>query len=210
MNSPFIEPDAVFQALLAKPGRSERRKALENIHRICSQRHRSGEVDFTISMVGKLCEEAGIIKGRALYNKQSADYRTLICAWSVFSSKGQSASAGSKASRLAAERDELKVQVELAKVHNELHKLESEHRLAEATAPAKAPRGRPLKHVDAWRLSDKDRQALKASISADFLAGQGWRRGPNGGILDAAGATIYDEAYVQAIKKVLANEEKAA
>jgi len=104
----------------------------------------------------------------------------------------------------------LKVQVELAKVQNELHKLESEHRLAAATVPAKAPRGRPLKHVDAWVLSDKNKQALKASISDDFLEARGWRRGPNGGILDAAGSTIYDEAYVQAIKKVLANEEKAA
>jgi len=58
--------------------------------------------------------------------------------------------------------------------------------------------------------SARTKQALKASISADFLKAQGWRRGPNGGILDAAGSTIYDETYVQAIKKVLANEEKAA
>ena len=74
-------PDDVLAALLAKGGRSQRQRNLTAVHEICRRQHQSGSRDFSIPAVGKLCEAEGILKARALYNAQSADYRDLIEAW---------------------------------------------------------------------------------------------------------------------------------
>ncbi|WP_425219000.1 gamma-mobile-trio protein GmtX [Ralstonia solanacearum] len=73
-----IHPDAVLESLLAKGGRSHRRANLARMHELCRRQHEAGGRDFSLPSVGRLAEAEGIMKGRALYNTQSADYRELI------------------------------------------------------------------------------------------------------------------------------------
>jgi hypothetical protein len=79
-----IHPEAVLESLLAKGGRANRRANLMKMHELCRKQHESGSRDFSLPAIGRLAETEGIIKGRALYNAQSADYRTLIEAWAAY------------------------------------------------------------------------------------------------------------------------------
>jgi hypothetical protein len=80
-----IHPNAVLESLLAKGGRSNRRANLVKMHDLCRRQHEAGSRDFALPTVGRLAEAEGIMKGRALYNAQSADYKALIEAWAAYS-----------------------------------------------------------------------------------------------------------------------------
>ena len=84
-----VHPDAVFDALLAKGVRSNRRANLERVHDLCRARHEAGERDFSVAAISKLVEAEGILKGRGLYNAAAADYRKLIEAWAAYSGPPQ-------------------------------------------------------------------------------------------------------------------------
>lgn len=70
-----IHPDAVLASLLDKGGRSNRRANLAKMHELCHQQHAAVSRDFSLPTIGRLAEAEGILKGRALYNAQFADYR---------------------------------------------------------------------------------------------------------------------------------------
>src|SRR3546814_8352051 len=80
----YIHPDAVLEALLAKGGRSNRRANLSKMHELCRKQYEINSRDFSLPAIGRLAEADAIIKGRALYNAQSADYRVLIEAWAAY------------------------------------------------------------------------------------------------------------------------------
>jgi hypothetical protein len=85
MNGPIdIHPDAVLASLLDKGGRSNRRANLGKMHELCRRRHSAGSRDFPLPAIGRLAEAEGILKGRALYNAPSADYRALVEAWAAY------------------------------------------------------------------------------------------------------------------------------
>jgi hypothetical protein len=60
-----------------------RKANLTKVHELCLKEHAKGSRDFSLSTIGRLIEADGILKGRALYNAQSAGYRALIEAWSA-------------------------------------------------------------------------------------------------------------------------------
>ena len=82
-----IDPEKVFRSLFSKPGRAGRRRALVAVHDACKSLHGANR-QISVSTVGRLCEEQGIFRARALYNKQSADSRALIDAWAIFAASG--------------------------------------------------------------------------------------------------------------------------
>ena len=79
-----IHPDAVLESLLVKGGRSHRKANLAKMHELCRKQHEAGARDFSLPAIGRLAEAEGIMKGRALYNIQSADYKALIEAWAAY------------------------------------------------------------------------------------------------------------------------------
>src|SRR6516225_7096076 len=79
-----IHPNAVLESLLAKGGRSNRLANLTNMHELCRRQHEAGSRDFSLPTIGRLAEAEGIMKGRVLYNVQSADYKALIEAWASY------------------------------------------------------------------------------------------------------------------------------
>lgn len=233
MKTTALHPDLVYTALAAKPGRSERRHALERLHAICELRYQGGNTDFSIAVIGRECEVQGFIKARALYNAASADYKTLIEAWSVFGGLREESSneqtVVDKPSRstkrvdnyvslisdpviranvlsLIEDRDSLKVRLNVATAENQVLKLELGKRVKVDATTTKRPRGRPLKHATEWALKPGDLSAITRAISPEFVKLQGWHFGMHGEVRNALGEVIYDPGYVQGIKKLLANE----
>src|ERR1700759_5529831 len=79
-----IHPEAVLESLLAKGGRLNRRANLVNMYEVCRKQYEAGSRDFSLPSIGRQAEAESIMKGHALYNAQSADYRTLIEAWAAY------------------------------------------------------------------------------------------------------------------------------
>lgn len=236
MEISIIHPDIVYNALSSKPGRSERRNALQRIHEICAKRYRNGITDFSVSAVGKECESEGILKARALYNASSADYKALINTWSQYgashsaSGGGEERTGGSEprtskrrksllsritdpairadVEGLFDERDRLRIQLSLAEAEKNALCHEVVKKTLREQTPVRSPRGRPLKNIPEWTLKPGDYTALENSILPEFVASQGWSLGPQGEIRNALGVTLYEPGYLQGMRKLLANRKK--
>jgi hypothetical protein len=213
-----IHPDVVVETLLAKGGRSNRRANLAKMHELCRQQHETGSPDFALSAIGRLAEAEGIMKGRALYNAQSADYRTLIEAWASYA--GPSAPKPLKAlasheylmriedpairsimQAIIAERDKLRAQLNVLKA-NTLATVD--RRPLGATIPA--PGAQPVTVLAmAAQLTSSEREALKKAVSAQYLEARGLQEGSHGEILNDRGRTLFDVGFARAIRKLLAN-----
>ena len=208
-----IHPAEVLTAILAKGGRSNRRANLTRLHELCRKQHEAGLREFSLSAIGRLVEAEGIMKGRALYNAQSADYRSLIESWAAYA--GPPAPRPSK--RLAsyeylmriddpairsimqtivAERDKLKAQ---------LNVLKSNAHVTVDRRPVGTAIGSQSVAVFAMaaQFTASEREALQKSISPDYLEERGLREGSHGEIVNERGRTVFEVGFARAIRKVL-------
>lgn len=212
-----INPDLVLEALLAKGGRSNRRENLAKIHELCRKQRESGSQDFSLSAIGRLVEAAGIMKGRALYNTPSADYRSLIGAWATYTGPAAPKTTKTMASHeyllriedpairsimqaIIAERDKLKAQLNLLKANTQVT---VDRRPLGATIAA-AP-GTPPVAVLALsaQLTQSEREALQKAISLDYLEERGLKEGSHGEIVNERGRAIFEVGFARAIRKIL-------
>ncbi|MGV4686768.1 gamma-mobile-trio protein GmtX [Burkholderia pseudomallei] len=210
-------PDVVLNKLLAKGARSHRRAKLTAMHEICRRHHESGARDFSLPTIGRLAEANGILKGRVLYNAQSADYRVLVGAWATF--VGQPAPQASKPlasheylmrindpairsimQAVIVERDKLKAEVNLLKANTQV----IVDRRPVGARVAGAPTSPPVVLFDnAEQLTPSEREALHKAISATHLEEQGLREGTHGEIVNDRGRTVFDIGFARAIRKIL-------
>ena len=79
--SPLVDPQAVFSVLVGRKGRADRHTTLDAIHAACGEIVASGSAVPSLTTMARELEARGILKGRALYNAQSRDYRALVSAW---------------------------------------------------------------------------------------------------------------------------------
>lgn len=212
-----IHPDAVLESLLAKGGRSHRRANLAKMHELCRKQHAAGSRDFSLSAIGRLAEAEDIMKGRALYNAQSADYRALIEAWATYAGPPAPKPVKTLASHdylmriedpairsimqaIIAERDKLKAQLNVLKAHTHVT---VDRRPLGATV-ASSPGAQPIAVLNmAPQLTPSEREALQKAVSADFLEDRGLREGSHGEILNGQGRTLFEVGFARAIRKVL-------
>lgn len=212
-----IHPDAVLEALLAKGGRSHRRANLAKMHEICRKQHEAGSRDFSLAAIGRLAEAEGIMKGRALYNAQSADYRALIEAWAAYAGpplpKPQKTLASheylmriedpavrSIMQAIIAERDTLRASINILKSKA---LITLDRRPLGATISS-APGSQPTVVLEmAAQLTPSEREALQKAVSADYLEERGLREGSHGEIVNERGRTIFEVGFTRAIRKVL-------
>ncbi|KWR90686.1 gamma-mobile-trio protein GmtX [Cupriavidus sp. IDO] len=213
-----IHPDAVLESLLAKGGRSNRRAGLAKMQELCRRQHETGSRDFSLPAIGRLAEAEGIMKGRALYNAQSADYRTLIEAWAAYAGPPAPKPPKTLASHeylmriedpairsimqaIIAERDKLKAQLNVLKANTQVT---VDRRPLGATIAA-APGTQPVTVLaPSAQLTPSEREALQNAVSADYLENQGLREGSHGEIVNARGRTVFEVGFARAIRKVLA------
>lgn len=222
MDQTDIHPDAVLGALLDKGPRSHKVANLKALHGICASQHAiktQAVRDFSLSAIGRLCEEKGLFKARVLYNAASEDYVTLIKAWAAYSGtpnikppkKEIAPPAGhaylmriedpavrSIMQSVIIERDKLKAQLALLKSKSSI--VVNQRPLGATIAPG--DEGVPVLEIGA-QLTDSERDALQQAISKTFLADQGWEIGQDGDVITTTGRTLFEPGFVTAIHKVL-------
>jgi hypothetical protein len=212
-----IHPDAVLESLLAKGGRSNRRANLTKMHELCGRQHEAGSRDFSLPAIGRQAEAEGIMKGRALYNAQSADYKALIEAWAAYAGPPAPKPPKTLASHeylmriedpairsimqaIIAERDKLKAQLNILKANA---RVTVDRRPLGATVTA-APGSQPVAVLAmAAQLTPSEREALQKAVSADYLEERDLREGTHGEIVNGRGRTVFEVGFARAIRKVL-------
>ena len=212
-----IHPDAVLESLLAKGGRSNRRANLARMQELCRKQHETGSRDFSLPAIGRLAEAEGIMKGRALYNAQSADYRALIEAWAAYAGPPAPKPSKSLASHeylmriedpairsimqaIIAERDKLKAQINVLKANTQVS---VDRRPVGAAVPAAAGTQPVTVLALAAQLTPSEREALKKAVSAEHLEERGLQEGSHGELVNPRGRTIFEVGFTRAIRKVL-------
>lgn len=212
-------PNDVLDTLLAKGGRSHRRAKLTAMHELCGRHHESGSRDFSLPTIGRLAEADGILKGRVLYNAQSADYRVLVSAWAAFVGRPVPQAKKPLASHeylmrihdpairsimqtIIGERDKLKAEVNLLKSKTQVvvDRRPVGVRVSDA---ATSLLGTMSGHHE--QLTSSEREALQKAVSADHLEKQGLREGTHGELINERGRTVFDIGFARAIRKVLGN-----
>lgn len=212
-----IHPDAVLEALLVKAARSNRRANLAKMHELCRRQHEAGSRDFTLPAIGRLVEAEGIMKGRALYNAQSADYKALIEAWAAYAGPPAPKAPKLLASHdylmriedpairsimqaIIAERDKLKAQLNVLKANTQV----TVDRRPLGASVSSAPGAQPVAVLAlSAQLTPSERDALQKAVSADYLEERGLKEGSHGEILNERGRTVFEVGFARAIRKVL-------
>lgn len=212
-----IHPDAVLESLLAKGGRSNRRDNLAKMHELCRKQHEVGSREFSLPTIGRLAEAADIMKGRALYNAPSADYRSLIEAWAAYAGPAAPKPPKTLASHeyllriddpairsimqsIIAERDKLKAQLNVLKANTQVT---VDRRPLGATI-ASSPGSQPLAVLSlSAQLTPSEREAFQKAVSAEYLEERGLKEGSHGEIVNEHGRTMFDVGFTRAIRKVL-------
>lgn len=212
-----IHPDVVLESLLAKGGRSNRRANLAKMHELCRKQYEASSRDFSLPAIGRLAEADGIIKGRALYNAQSADYRVLIEAWAAYAGPPVPKQAKMLASHeylmrigdpairsimqaIIAERDKLKAQLNVLKAHTQV----TVDRRPLGVTIASAPGVPPVAVLSlAAQLTSSEHEALLKAVSPEYLEKCGLREGSHGEIVNERGRVLFDVGFARAIRKIL-------
>ncbi|MCE0980805.1 alpha/beta hydrolase [Pseudomonas monteilii] len=214
-----IHPDAVLEALLAKGGRSNRRANLAKMQELCRRQYESSSRDFSIPAIGRLAEADNIIKGRALYNAQSADYRSLIEAWAAYAGPPIPKPSKTLASHeylmriedpairsvmqtIIAERDKLKAQLNVLKATSQV----TVDRRPLGAALVTAPGTKPIAVLSlSAQLTESELESLRKAISSEYLEERGLLEGSHGEIVNERGRVIFEVGFARAIRKVLGN-----
>ena len=214
-----IHPDAVLASLLEKGGRSNRRANLAKMNEVCRRQHAAGSRDFSLPAIGRLAEAEGILKGRALYNAPSADYRALIEAWAAYAGPAAPKPTKTLASHeylmriedpairsimqaIIAERDKLKAQLNVLKSNTQVT---VDRRPLGATVSA-APGVLPVAVLAlSAQLTPSEREALQKAVSPDYLEERGLKEGSHGEIVNGRGRTVFEVGFARAVRKLLGN-----
>lgn len=211
-----LHPDAVLASLLDKGGRSNRRANLAKMHELCRKQHAAGSRDFSLPAIGRLAEAEGILKGRALYNAPSADYRTLIEAWAAYAGPAAPKPPKTLASHeylmriddpairsimqaIIAERDKLKAQLNVLKANTQVT---VDRRPLGATVSA-SPGVQPVAVLASAQLTPSERDALQKAVSAGYLEERGLKEGSHGEIVNERGRIVFEVGFARAVRKVL-------
>ncbi|SIO52696.1 hypothetical protein SAMN05444172_2860 [Burkholderia sp. GAS332] len=200
-------PDTLLAELLAKGGRPLKLRNLQALHDICRAQHAAGSRDFSVASIGKLCEDAGLLKARGLYNAPLADYRALIEAWAIYAGpplpKPQKQLASDEyLSRI----DDPAIRALVQGVIVERNKLKAQLNTLKAQTTIVVDRRPPLTSAQSGRtstLTDSERKALEKSVSPEFLDAQGWKEVDFGEVVNTRGRTVFDPGFATAMRKIL-------
>jgi hypothetical protein len=150
---------------------------------LCRRQHEAGSRDFSLPAIGRLAEAEGIMKGRALYNAQSVDYKALIEAWAAYSGPPAPKTPKTLASHeylmriedpairsimqsIIAERDKLKAQLNVLKANAQV----TVDRRPLGSTVAAASGSQPVTVLAmAAQFTPSELEALQKAVSADFL-----------------------------------------
>lgn len=211
-----IHPDEVFRALLAGPQRNQVKRTLQGLHDLCRKHYEAGNRDFSITSVGRKAEEAGLFVAKILYNRTSKIYKDLIMAWRAYAGPPEVIPKKILASHDYLMRiDDPAIRMIMQGIISERDSLRAQINLIKGSTIGTVDL-RPLgacivSHPDAGpsvvlmaeaTLTGGEREALKASISREFLQGEGWEEGDHGEIRKGR-RVLFRPGFASAIRKIL-------
>lgn len=212
-----VHPNTVLTALLSKGPRAQVQRTLNKLHEICRKQHETGAKDFSISTIGRIAEEQGIIKGRVLYNASSRNYKELIQAWAAYIGPSAVPLPKSLASHsylmriddpairsivqaIIAERDVLRAQLNMLKAST-IGTIDM--RPIGATIVPNLRGATAILEIGA-QLTESEREALEKAISPAFLEAEDWEEGPHGEIWKKKGGrVIFLHGFASAIRRII-------
>lgn len=203
-------PDNVLEELLGKNPRPQKVKNLNAINELCARKHKTGSRDFSISTIGKLCEQQGILKARGLYNAPLADYRKLIEAWAIYAGPVLAKPEKEVAAEEYLNRiDDPAIRILVQSVIAERNKLRGQLNTLKAATKIVVDR-RPPQIGDSGSsnlkengLTPSERMALERAVSAEFYNEHGWQEVEFGEIVNSRGRTIFDPGFATGLRKLL-------
>ncbi len=101
---------------------------------------------------------------------------------------------------IIAERDKLKVQLNVLKTQTQL--TVDRRPLGATIVPTPSTYSAAVATMSE-HLTPSERNALQNAISHEFLEDQGWQEGSHGEITNAKGRTLFDVGFARAIRKIL-------
>ncbi|REE23155.1 hypothetical protein B0G71_6393 [Paraburkholderia sp. BL27I4N3] len=205
-------PDVVLKRLLDSKPRPQKLRNLQSLHEICGASYETGERDFSVAAIGKLCEKHGLLKARGLYNAPLADYRTLIAAWAAYAGPVVPKPKLQLATEDYVNRiDDPAVRMLVQKVISERNKLKAQLNTLRAATTVVIDR-RPVESLTAKTpfepangLTDSERKALLKTLSPAFLAEHGWTEMEFGEIVNSRGRTLFDPGFATGLRKLIGN-----
>jgi hypothetical protein len=219
-----IHPDEVLKTL-KEGARPQKQRNLDVVHEVCAELHRLGSRDFSLATVGRLSEQRNGVSKGALYNKASADFRTLIQAWAAHGGDAQPKFRGPRkpiaeedllhriddpALRaligvLAAERNRLRAELNTLRSHANIV---IDRRVLPGEVKA-AQNGQTVQVLTPTEgLLPLEREALEKAISPKFLEQEGWREGQDGEIRNAKGRKLFEVGFATAIRKLISDSAR--
>lgn len=189
---------------------TRKRTTTERIWNLLLEMHREGVAVFSVGVVGRRCEKAGVYRTQSLRNEGGSEFRRLIEAFAedVGASKTGGVTRVTSAVELALNeiRDlETRTRLKMVIVENRRLKVEVDRLKGilkqsrwQATSNEKTggdSESLPVGQVDAV--------PIRQFLAEEFLAERGWRRGPNGTLLDDLGARISPVGFLDSLEAVI-------
>lgn len=202
------KPTPEFVYIKFVEGTSNRLKLrnLDILQRICAGQHATSK-DFSLGTIGRLSEARGGISLRAIYNSASEDYKVLISAWRLYSGvkKEKEVDHELVTDDLLRKIEDPALRQLMQVIVIQRNRFRSELNLLKASQePIKIYMGDSIQSgSNRLELSEAERSAVLRSLSKSFLDSEGWKEGPHGEIVNAAGRRVFDFGFTRALRKLL-------
>lgn len=216
-----IHPDEVLENLKGQAGNKRSRENLEIVHGVCRRQKEGRSQDFSLPTIGRLSEAAGGPKYTTIRTKdvQAQRFQSLIAAWASHSGGFTKKAGQSKAELPVSLAQQLvrykvdpvlismvgKLEADYKKVYNSLNLAKNMGEIVidrRKAASQALPAGQP-EFLPDITLSAIEREALRASLSEEFLESEGWVVDTAGRIKNHKGRTIFKVGFVTGLKKIL-------
>jgi len=195
-----------------------RRRSLQIVHDVCQEQHARGSTDYSLGVLGALCQAKGGPAERALRNPSGTPYRALIAAHAALYGRPKA----SKASKAEADGllDGVGDPMQRARIEglrDEVKSLRRQLQMAQEVANRSAvitltgspqgdahmPEATFGRHASI-DLLPLEREALREALNENRLALLGLRLDRRGRVLLAGGKELFPVGFATALRKIAA------
>ena len=217
-----MHPDELLEQLKAN-ATTRKAKNLDIIHAVCREQHERGSRDFSVATISRIAQERGGPVKSTIHNKTGDDFKGLIKAWAEHTggltlkvrkvpenpinavlAKIPDPAVRAVMGAVLAENTKLRGEVNLLKANTHVV-------IDRTTKPASLPQGGiEILPASSYALTDEEKEALRHAISDGLFQEEGWSQDDRGRILNAKRRPIFRIGYVNAIRKIVCENDPKA